>query len=403
MGMNPNPYGQPQYMMPFPGGQNDKYRAPIQQFSMQPGQPNQQNMFYNQQTLPGQQGQPVQPFYPPQMQQGQMQNQGLQQNAGSANKKFVPFNQAYEQSRQGSLYAPNKLTDDEFMVNPNLLPNRGIHNDDFQGNRNETYEGCQETCGNIKGYCGAYICPCCCSNPYKLVPQGFSGVILRFGKFKSLIGPGLHYINLDVDVLRLVDKRERTVDLSNQIVVSRDNMSLRINAILFYKIYDTYKSQFKAGDVALLVRDLAQTTLRGMIGKMTMQEFLEKRDALDKLIKDSMTKVTVNWGVELKRVLVQDIQLPIEFRSTMSATAIEKRISEAKLITAQADVEGARLMKEMSDLLNTEAALQIRYLETLDQISKSNNPKLVIFPTDYNQVGYDKNTEKDDETDTLIN
>jgi erythrocyte band 7 integral membrane protein len=397
--LNPNFVGQPQYMIPNQGPPNNLYRAPIQQNMMQPGQPIPQNMYINQQPYPGG---PNQPFYPQQMPiQGQVQ--GQPNNTGPNNKKFVPFNQAYEQSRQGSEYEPSKPQENDLMMNPNLLRNRDFNNDALQGNRNETYEGCQTTCGDIKGFLGTYVCQCCCPNPYKIVLQGFTGVIVRFGKFKSLVGPGIHYVNVDVDVLRLVDKREKTVDLSNQIVVSKDNMSLRINAILFYKIFDTYKSQFKAGDVGLLMRDLAQTTLRGMIGRLTMQEFLEKREALDKMILESMSKITVNWGVELKRVLVQDIQLPIEFRGTMSTTAIEKRISEAKLITAQADVESARLMKEMGELLNTNAALQIRYLETLNQISKSGNPKLVLFPTNYESIGFDNKPEKEDESDSLLN
>jgi erythrocyte band 7 integral membrane protein len=150
--------------------------------------------------------------------------------------------------------------------------------------RSTNFESSQEQLGRFKGWCGAYFCICCCPNPYQTVPQGYTGVILRFEKFYKLLGPGIYYINPQIDKLKCVDKRERTVDLHQQVVVTKDNMSLRVDAVLFYKIYDTHKALFRVDGVNLLVRDLAMTTMRGVVARLSLQEFIEKKEGVSEKI-----------------------------------------------------------------------------------------------------------------------
>lgn len=261
--------------------------------------------------------------------------------------------------------------------------NKALQN--LQENRSGAYESANEATGRCYGWCGAYTC--CCENPYKRVPEGFTGVILRFDKFHKLLAPGLYFINPEIDRLTLVDKRERAQDLNKQRVVTKDNMSLIIDAVLFYKIVDTHRAMFRVQGVQNLIIDLAVTTLRNVIGNMSMQQFLENRDHLDDQMLSKVEQTAAGWGLRVTRVLVQDVQLPPEFRNTMSASAVAKKIGDAKRITAQADVEAARLMREAAEALSTDAALQIRYLDALELLTKTANPKLLFFPPDYRDIG----------------
>jgi len=133
-----------------------------------------------------------------------------------------------------------------------------------------------------------------------------------------------------------------------------------------------------------------------------MQQFLENREHLDDEMLNKVEITAANWGLKVTRVLVQDVQLPPEFRTTMSASAVAKKIGEAKRITAQADVEAARLMREAAEALSTEAALQIRYLDALELLNKCQNPKLLFFPPDFRDIGTANDHLDEDVTAALI-
>jgi len=251
------------------------------------------------------------------------------------------------------------------------------------------YGTVQTSYGECTGFLATWVpCCCCCfSNPYEIVPEGFSGVIQRFGKFYKLVGPGQHYLNRDVDTLFLVDKREKVMDLKKQAVVSKDNTTFGIDAVVYFRVVNTYKSRYAVVNLQHSIEDLALTTLRNVIGKFTLQEFLQKREEIAELVEHNVQEPAANWGASVHRVLVQDVILPVEARALFSTGALSKKIAEAQVISAKADVEAARLMKEAADALNTEAALQIRYIDALDSVSKSNNPKMIFFPADYREVG----------------
>jgi len=250
-----------------------------------------------------------------------------------------------------------------------------------------TYQDTQECWGKCTGWCNTYLCCCCCEPPYKLVPQGSTGIIQRFGKFHKLVPPGMHYLIPELDTLVLVDKREQVFLLKKQVVQTRDNFTITIDALLFYKVVDSYKSKFAVTNMPLALKDLTETVLRNAIGKVTMQELLEKKEELSESIMEQVTAPAFNWGVAVTRALIQEIFFPREQLGNMSQGAIAKKIAEAKIIQSQADVESARLMKEASSILATEAAMQIRYIEALESIARTGNNKYVFFPADYREIG----------------
>lgn len=258
----------------------------------------------------------------------------------------------------------------------------------FQDTAPSNYESSQVCLGKCTGWLGTYIpCLCCCPYPYHIVSEGFSGVVMRFGKFYKLVGPGIHYLIPDMDTLVLIDKREKVMDLKSQTVVSKDNTSFSIDSVVYYKILNTYKSKFAVANLDISLQDLAVTSLRNAVGKMTIQQFLELKDHFSQMIEEEVAHGAASWGVKVMRVLVQDVELPLEFRNSFSTGAVSKKISEAQVIHAKADVEVAKLMKDAADQLNSDAAFQIRYISALEAISNDPNPKMIFFPSDYNDVG----------------
>jgi len=118
-----------------------------------------------------------------------------------------------------------------------------------------------------------------------------------------------------------------------------------------------------------------------------MQQFLELREHFSEQIEKEISPIVETWGVHVTRVLVQDVTLPPEFRANFSSSAVMKKISEAQVISSKADVEVAKLMRDAAEALSTDAAFQIRYIDALEVITKSNNPKMVFFPASYTDVG----------------
>ena len=276
------------------------------------------------------------------------------------------------------------------MTNPSMIPNSGRFAPttvSSQTDQQGTYAQTQECWGNCCGFISTYICPCCCNPPYQTVPQGHAGIIQRFGKFYRLVAPGMHYLNPDLDTLVLVDRRERVHNLHRQKVVTRDNITTTIDAVLYFKVVDSYKSKFAVTNLEAAMVDLVQTTLRNVIGRMSLQDMLEKREELSEKIMEYVTAPAFDWGAKVMRVLIQDIFLPDDQKANMSQGAISKKIAEAKVIQSQADVEAARLMREAAQILSTDAAMQIRYVESLEILSRTGNPKMVFFPADYREIG----------------
>jgi len=252
---------------------------------------------------------------------------------------------------------------------------------------NPCYEGAQKCCGISTGFISTWLCCICCSSPYKTVDEGNVAVVQEFGKFSKLYGPGLYYINPCTETMVFVDKRERVMPSKGQTVMTRDNVNVIIDAVIYYQIENSYKSLFSVNDLEFSIIELTHTSLRDVFGVTTLQEALEDREKVADHLLNLLRVPTHNWGVLVKRVLIQEILFTEDLQRTLSSAATAKRQAESKIINAQADVQAAKLMRTASDILNTGAAMQIRYLDSLANIAKTGNPKVVFFPSDFKAVG----------------
>lgn len=248
--------------------------------------------------------------------------------------------------------------------------------------RNECYESGIKACGNCGGCIASWVCCCFCQSPYRQVPESNLGVVQEFGKFLKTLPPGLHYINPLSESITFVDRRERVIDLKKQAVMTKDNVNVTIDAVVYYHVEDAYKALFCVQNVELAIAEIAKTTVRDVFGHVLLQEALETKEKMAAHIKEIIEKPTFNWGTTITRVLIQEILFSKDLQQNLSSAATAKRIAEGKIINAQADVDSAKLMREASDILNTPAAMQIRYLDALTSLAKANNTKIIFMPNE---------------------
>jgi len=256
-----------------------------------------------------------------------------------------------------------------------------------QESSTSTYESCMTCCGLCSGFIQNWMCCCFCKSPYQIVQEGLVGVVQKFGKFSKLYAPGLYYVNPCTEKITFVDKREKIMDIRRQLVMTKDNINVIVDSVVYYQIEDSYKSLFSVYDLPFSIMELCRTTLRDVFGVVTLQQALEDRDFLAEKIKNIMDEATASWGVDVSKVLIQEILFTEDLQRSLSTAATAKRLAESKIIGAQADVQAAKLMRNAADILNTPASMQIRYLEAITHVAKASNPKVVFFPADYKQIG----------------
>lgn len=228
------------------------------------------------------------------------------------------------------------------------------------------------------GFCGN------CCYPYRTVDKGSRAVVQEFGRVKREVSDGMHYINPMTEKLSTVNMKVQVIDLKKQDLITSDMLSICIHSVVYFKITDIHNALFKINNVEQSIIELAHATLRNVIGNSTMEACLGQREKLAQEIKTIVDKNVHNWGVEIVSIQIKDIHVNDNIKASLSSAVTAEREAQAKIITAEADVKAAELMKKAADILSTPAAMQIRALEVIDRLGQNPNTKIVILPSDLN-------------------
>ena len=253
----------------------------------------------------------------------------------------------------------------------NDQPNQNVPVDSF-------YQGLVSTVGGFFGFLGSYIF--CCCNPYTTVSQGRELVVTRFGRYDKTLPAGYHYLRPLTDQGYIVSKMTNVIDLPEQSILTKDNVTAIIDGSMYYKITDSYTATFTITGLRSCLNQLSLSALRACFANHTLQDCLEHRDELAAEIQRYMTEHSKNWGIEVLSTIIKDIKLSKDMQHNLSAKASAEREAAAKVIEAAGDVEAAKLMREAADTLNSPAALQIRYLETLKNMAANPGTKVLFVP-----------------------
>ncbi len=214
----------------------------------------------------------------------------------------------------------------------------------------------------------------------KILPEWERGVVLRLGRSVGIRGPGLILLVPVIERMLRVDTRTITMDVPPQDVITLDNVSMKVNAVIYFRVVDPEAALTRIEDFYFAVSQLAQTTLRSTLGQYEMDDVLSKRDKINLTLQAILDKATDPWGVKISVVEVKHIDLPKEMQRAMARQAEAERERRAKVISAEGEFQRAEKLKEASNILaQSPTALQLAYLQTLTEIS-GEGTHTVVFP-----------------------
>lgn len=214
----------------------------------------------------------------------------------------------------------------------------------------------------------------------KIVQEYERGVIFRLGRLMGPRGPGLFFIIPFVDRMVKVDLRVVTLDIPSQECITRDNVTVKINAVVYYRVIDPARAIVQVEDYRRATWNIAQTTLRNVIGQSELDELLAHRERINEKLQRIIDEQTEPWGVKVSIVEVKDVELPQGMQRAMARQAEAEREKRAKIIHAEGEYQAAQQLAEAARVVSTQpAAIQLRYLQTLTEIAVEKN-STIIFP-----------------------
>jgi regulator of protease activity HflC (stomatin/prohibitin superfamily) len=214
----------------------------------------------------------------------------------------------------------------------------------------------------------------------KIVPEYERGVVFRLGRLVGARGPGLFFLVPVLERMVRVDLRTITMDVPAQEVITLDNVTIKVNAVLYFMVVDPQLAVVKVVDFIRATMQIAQTTLRSVVGQVELDELLARREAINERLQRIIDEQTEPWGIKVTIVEVKDVELPQSMQRAMAKQAEAEREKRAKIIHAQGEFDASKMLAEAANVIASEPiSLQLRYLQTLTEIAVEKN-STIIFP-----------------------
>jgi regulator of protease activity HflC (stomatin/prohibitin superfamily) len=218
------------------------------------------------------------------------------------------------------------------------------------------------------------------SNMIKILQEYERGVVFFLGRFQTVKGPGLIILIPFLQKMTKVDLRVIVLDVPTQDVISRDNVSVKVNAVIYFRIVDPEKAIIRVANVFEATSQLSQTTLRSVLGQHELDDMLAERDKLNTDIQNLLDARTDNWGIKVANVEIKHVDLDESMIRAIAQQAEAERARRAKVINAEAEKQAATMLSEAANILSQEGqALQLRYLQTLKEIANERT-NTIVFP-----------------------
>jgi regulator of protease activity HflC (stomatin/prohibitin superfamily) len=218
------------------------------------------------------------------------------------------------------------------------------------------------------------------ANSLRVLREYERAVVFRLGRYVGTRGPGLIFLVPFIERMERVSLRTIVMDVEPQDVITRDNVSVRVNAVLYFRVIDPERSVIEVESFMFATTQLAQTTLRSVVGQADLDELLAERDKLNASIQTIVDEATDPWGIKVSTVEIKDVDLPVEMKRAMARQAEAERERRAKVIHADGEFQAAQRLSEAAEIIEPHPmALQLRYLATLSEIAAENN-STVVFP-----------------------
>ncbi|MCZ6533242.1 MAG: slipin family protein [SAR324 cluster bacterium] len=218
----------------------------------------------------------------------------------------------------------------------------------------------------------------------RILPEYERGVIFRLGRAIGVKGPGLILLIPLVDKMRRVSLRTIVLDIPPQDVITKDNVSMKVNAVNYFRVVDPMKAIIEVEDFLYATGQLAQTTLRAVVGQVELDEVLSDRDVINRRLQEILDLHTDPWGIKVSQVELKDVDLPKEMQRSIARQAEAERDRRAKIILAKAEEMAAQHLRNAADILGQDpVAVQLRFMQTLIEITGPNNTTTIVpIPVD---------------------
>jgi len=214
----------------------------------------------------------------------------------------------------------------------------------------------------------------------KVLKEYERGVIFRLGRLIGAKGPGLFFIIPGIDKMLRISLRLVTMDIPPQDVITRDNVSIKVNAVVYFRVMDPNKAVVEVENYLYATSQLAQTTLRSVVGQAELDELLSQREKINITLQDILDKHTEPWGIKVSLVETKQVDLPEEMRRAIARQAEAERERRAKVIHAEGEAQAAEKLAEAAKVISVNpAAIQLRFLQTLTEVATEKN-STTIFP-----------------------
>jgi regulator of protease activity HflC (stomatin/prohibitin superfamily) len=218
------------------------------------------------------------------------------------------------------------------------------------------------------------------ANAIRILKEYERGVIFRLGRLIGAKGPGLIFLIPIVDKMQRVDLRTITYDVPPQDVITRDNVTIKVNAVLYFRVMDANKAITNVENYMMATSQIAQTTLRSILGQFELDDLLSTRDRINQKLAQIIDDQTEPWGIKVSVVEVKNVDLPVEMQRAIARQAEAERERRAKIIHAEGEHQAAERLAAAAQIMSRNpATLQLRYLQTLTEIAAEKN-STIIFP-----------------------
>ena len=220
---------------------------------------------------------------------------------------------------------------------------------------------------------------------FRIAQEYERGIVFRLGRYKRTSGPGLYWIIWFLEWVRQVDIRTLTVSIEPQETITRDSVTIRVNAVVWYKVTSPSKAVIAVMDYRNAVNQASLTSLRNIIGQHNLDEILRERDRINDTLRKIVDATTEPWGVQVEAIEMKDVEIPVSMQRAMAQEAEATREQRARLIKAQAELESSRVLAEASQIIvQNPAALELRRMQMVAEVgAEHNSTTVILIPSDF--------------------
>jgi regulator of protease activity HflC (stomatin/prohibitin superfamily) len=221
----------------------------------------------------------------------------------------------------------------------------------------------------------------------KVLKQYETGVVLTLGKYTGTRQAGITLVFLIIQVMERIDMRLRTIDIPKQQMMTKDNVPVSINGVIYFKVNDASVAFLKVQDYEYAIMNYAETALRDVVGSMSLDSVLAERDKIGDKIGEIVRKETKGWGLTVEHIKLQDVEVPDDLKRLMSRQAAAEREKRATVIKAEGDRMAAENLSKAAQIMRAQpGAMQLRTLQTIDGLGPTPSNTVIILPTEFSEL-----------------